>query len=153
MTRAHRVSAFAAALLLAACAGGSSGPIGGRSGGAAQGPARAAYAAQARAKVYSEPSFTANVVGVLTRHEKLDRFQSDGGFAYVRAEGIAGWIPENQLVEKLPARRPPPAATTTPEPSVAPAEETPPPEAPPPPEDSEAESPAPEPERSVFDPY
>ena len=159
MTSAHRLSFLAAALLLAACAGGSV-PFLAGAGGAAQGPARAAYAAEARAKVYSEPSFTANVVGVLTQHEKLQRFQSDGGFAYVQAEGnLVGWVPEAQLVEKLPARKPAaPAATPSPTPtpkSEAPPEEAvaPPEETPPPEEPTETEAEPPEPERSVFDPY
>jgi hypothetical protein len=160
MSSAHRLSARAAALWLAACAGMGSGPLLQRPGGAAQGPARVAYAAQTRAKVYSEPSFTANVVGVLTWHEKLERFQSDGGFAYVKAEGnLAGWVPETQLVEKLPARKPA-AQAPTPSPSATPKSEAPPEEAvappeetPPPEEPTETEAEPPEPERSVFDPY
>jgi hypothetical protein len=155
MTSAHRLAIAAAALWLAACSG-LSGPLGAAGGGGGEGPVRVAYASEARTKVYGEPSFTAPVVGVLTRHEKLDRYQSEGGFAYVKAEGnLVGWVPETQLVEKLPARRPaaqapaptPPPTSETPEEAAAPPEETPPPEEP-----AESEAP-PEPERSVFDPY
>ena len=107
--------------------------------GAAQGPPRTAYAAVDRVEVHGEPEASSPVQGVLTLHERVTRYQSERGFAYVEGEGnLAGWVREQQLVATLP-RAPRPAET---EPSAEPAPEQEPPPAP----DAE-------PEPSVFDPY
>lgn len=123
----------------------------------AEGEPRVSYAAVDRIRVHSEPDAASPVRGVLTLHEKVRRYQSEGGFAYVEAEGgIWGWVSESQLVARIPKR------VSRPE-TAEPAEG----EAVPAPEDAaegeatgeaEEEAPAPEaeptePERSVFDPY
>jgi hypothetical protein len=105
--------------------------------GTAQGPPQAAYAGADRVKVYSEPDASAPVQGVLTLHEKVTRYQSEKGFAYVEAEGnVAGWVREQQLAaSRAPAQKP--AAEPAPEEEPAP----------------EPDAKPTEPEPSVFDPY
>jgi hypothetical protein len=119
----------------------------------AVGPASTAYAGAARVKVYGAPEAGAAVEGVLNLHEKVARFQSERGFAYVEAEGnVKGWVREDQLVAARPRAQKPatpepaqPAATAEPSAEPAPAPE----EEPAPAPDAEPS----EPERSVFDPY
>jgi hypothetical protein len=110
-----------------------------------------------RIRVHSEPDAASAVRGVLTFHEEVRRYQSEGGFAYVEAEGdLWGWVPESQLAERIPKRveRPeavePAGGEESPAPEDAAGGET----------TGEAgeEAPAPDaeptqPERSVFDPY
>lgn len=117
----------------------------------AEGEPRVSYAAADRIRVHSDPDSASAVRGVLTLHEKLRRYQSEDGFAYVEAEGgIWGWVPESQLVERIPRRVEPAPAEAAPEPEGSAETEG---------EGAEeGESPAPEseptqPERSVFDPY
>ena len=120
---------------------------------AAEGEARVSYAAVDRVKVLSKPDVASAVRGVLTLHEKIRRYQSEGGFAYVEAEGnLWGWVPEGQVVERIPTARTPEAVEAAPGESVS-TETAPSPEGP-----SEDVPPAPgaqpkEPERSIFDPY
>lgn len=118
------------------------------------------YAAVDRIRVHSEPDAASAVRGVLTLHEKVRRYQSEGGFAYVEAEGdIWGWVPESQLAERIPKRAERPEAVEPAEVQPADGEEA--PES----EDAAAgettggeQAPSPDaeptqPERSVFDPY
>lgn len=153
--KAAHIATWVAALLLAGCA---QGGLGGLLGAApaAQGQPQVSYAAVARAKVYSAPDATSPVQGLLTLHEKITRYQSEAGFAYVEAAGnLSGWVREGELVAARPR-----AATPTPTPAQPeqPADDAqaaqPPPEVPPG-EEEPQEPPAPEgePERSVFDPY
>jgi hypothetical protein len=154
------VATLVGGLLLVGCAAGGSvqRSVGGwidqiRGRTVADGEARVSYAAVNRVKLLSEPDAASEVRGVLTLHEQIRRYQSEGGFAYVEAEGnLWGWVPESQLVERIPTARPPEAVEPAPAESV-PAETTPTTEAP-----SEDVPPAPdaeprEPEGSVFDPY
>ena len=121
----------------------------------AVGPASAAFAGVDRVKVYAAPESGAAVEGVLNLHEKVARFQSERGFAWVEAEGnVKGWVREDQLVAARPRAQKPatqapeqPAATA--EPSAKPTTEPAPEEEPAPAPDAERSSP----ERSVFDPY
>ena len=162
-SRVQQVAAVATlvvGLLLVGCAAGGSAQrsvggwidqISGRT--AAEGEARVSYAAVNRVKLLSEPDAASAVRGVLTLHEKIRRYQSEGGFAYVEAEGnLWGWVPESQLVERIPTARTPEAVEPATEESV-PTETTPTTEAPsgevPPAPDAEPQKP----EGSVFDPY
>lgn len=107
--------------------------------GTAKGPPQVAYAGVDRVEVHGEPEASSPVQGVLTFHEKVTRYQSERGFAYVETEGnLAGWVREQQLVATLRARKP----ATEPNAEPTPEEEPPEPEAEPS-----------EPEPSVFDPY
>jgi hypothetical protein len=164
VSRIRRLAALATALWLAGCAGGSgTGTADGwvdRMVGspAAQGQPRPAYAAAARTKVYSAPDASASVVGVLTLHEAISRYQHENGFAYVQAEGnLSGWVRENELAEtRPPARKPAERQRAKPQPAPTPettVTETPIEEAPPVEEEPVLDEEAPEPERSVFDPY
>lgn len=160
------------ALLLAGCAAGRSvrSTLGGwvdRVSGKETHEPRVSYAAVDRVKLYRDPDLNSPVLGVLGFHEKLLRDRDEGGFAHVEAAGnLSGWVPESQLIERLPrARRPAPkapapeAAQTPTEPaapidSAEPESETPsevdePSETTTPDPDAEAL----EPERSIFDPY
>jgi hypothetical protein len=131
--------------------------------GEAEGPARVAYVAADRTKVYGAPDVGSPVQGVLALHEKVSRYQSPNGFAFVEAEGnVSGWVVERQLAASptgptpaaapRPAAPTPEAAQTTPRAEPTPAEETTPaPEAQPAPEEEPARDGEPEP--SVFDPY
>ena len=164
--RAAAVATLVGSLVLAGCATTRSvqSRVGGwidrtRASAAAEGEARASYAAVDRLRVHSEPDAASAVTGVLTIHEKVRRYQSEGGFAYVEAEGgLWGWVPESRLVERLPKRasrpeaaEPPPAeGEPVPAPEESAAGET--------AGQAEEEAPTPDaepaqPERSVFDPY
>jgi hypothetical protein len=155
-TRVTSLAALLAAALLAGCAG--------PSGGwreylfgvttAPQGTPQVAYVTADRTKVYREPDETSAVLGLLTLHEKIERYQSQGGFAYVEAQGdVSGWVRERELAAARPRVRPAPQAAEPPAP--APSETAAPPDSAAP----ETEPPAPEepeplePEPSVFDPY
>ena len=131
----------------------------------AEGEPRMSYAAVDRIRVHSEPGAASPVRGVLTLHEKIRRYQTEDGFAYVEAEGdLWGWVPESQLVAQIPGTRNRPETVA---PAHAAEGQPVPGEGTPGPEDAaavdttgqaEEEAPAPdaespEPERSVFDPY
>jgi hypothetical protein len=165
--RRSAVAAIGGALLLSACAGGGSGSgtVGGwldgvRGKTSAEGQSRVSYAAAARIKIYGKPEADSPVIGLLDRYEKIARYQSVSGFAYVEARGnLSGWVRESQLIERLPHKSaegeptPPAEATPAPGDSVETEVKPPPDTAPtePVPPDSGAEPK--EPERSVFDPY
>jgi hypothetical protein len=128
----------------------------------AEGEPRVAYAAVDRLRIHREPAVGSEVTGVLVLHEKISRYQSESGFAYVSAEGGRwGWVAESQLVERIPKRvSRPEAVEPMPEEQPAGSGAAPGPEVPAaePGEQPEQAVPAPdektpEPEPSVFDPY
>jgi hypothetical protein len=152
----RQIAASLAALLLAACAGSDMDRLLGKTP-APEGAARTAYAAVDRAKVFSHPDASASVLGVLKLRERLARYQSENGFAWVEAEGnLSGWVRESELAEAPPRARkaapPEPARAPAPAPPEEPAAE---PAEPAGTEPEEEETPGEplEPERSVFDPY
>lgn len=152
------LAALLTAALLAGCAGASGGWREYLFGVATapQGAPQVAYVTTDRTRVYREPDETSRVQGVLTLHEQIERYQSQGGFAYVEAQGdVSGWVREQQLAATRPRVRPAPEAAETAIPPPAPGETAAPPETPTP-ADEPAPAPEPEPvepERSVFDPY
>ena len=72
---------------------------------APEGPARTAYAAVDRAKVFSRPDASASVLGVLQRNEKLARHQSENGFARARIRTLARLAHALELQGGTVARR------------------------------------------------
>ena len=139
MTRARGIAGLVAALLLAGCAG-----LDHTLGKVPQpeGAARTAYARVERAKVFSHPDGGAEVLGLLSRNEKIARYQSESGFAYVEAKGnLAGWVHEDELAD-APPRAPKPAEAQAPAPSTVTPSEASKPAEPEQPEDSvESEEP------------
>jgi hypothetical protein len=137
--------------------------------------ARERYAAKRHVPVFREPGASSEIVHRLLLHEKVQAYQVENGFAYVRVDqtGQSGWVLELDLIDEIPARSPAraaappqPKAAAQPDPGAGPApdaaaEVAPAPEAPEqgagtgtePEPDPEAESPPAPPEKSVFDPY
>jgi hypothetical protein len=105
----------------------------------AVGESQARYSAAAGVALHRKPDASSEVVGKLALHESVLRYQRKAGFAYVTAKrsGLAGWVRERQLIERLPASTKRDTSETTP------------PEIPQP----ETESPETPPEKSIFDPY
>ena len=168
--RVSAIALLAIALLLYGCAQGDLDRLLGK-GPVAEGAPRPAYAAVDRAKVHSHPETGSAVLGLLALHEKITRYQSEGGFAYVEAaHNLTGWVRESELATARARARKPAEPAPTPAPATPPAEPAtsagqpseaqpaPPPEEPgaeePDPDENEAPpGPDAEPERSVFDPY
>ncbi len=67
--------------------------------------ARVYYAGVEGLKVYSEPSASSKVVGVLSQYEKVTRTNLERGYAYVESakSGVKGWVNNAQLIWRLPA--------------------------------------------------
>jgi hypothetical protein len=63
------------------------------------------YSAAAGVALYRKADATSDVVGKLDLHESVLRHQRRAGFAYVTSQrsGLAGWVREQQLIERLPA--------------------------------------------------
>jgi hypothetical protein len=129
--------------------------------GSEEPPPRAYYVAAARAKLYSEPEASSEVVGQLERSQGVLAYRVENGFTWVRAEpsGRSGWVRTTDLADQPPGARKPARAAAPPADSPAgaqaPAEPATPSEAEPepaPPPEAEPEPPAP-PDKSVFDPY
>jgi hypothetical protein len=131
-----------------------------RASAAAEGEPRVSFAAEDHVRVHTEPDATSAVKGELTLHEKIRRYQSDGGFAFVETRGeLWGWVRESQLALRIPqsspqAAEPAPAEVQPADGKATPGQG----DAAADGENAEAEAPSPDakqPERepSVFDPY
>ncbi len=89
---------------------------------------RVYYAGIEGLKVYSEPSASAKVVGVLSLHEKVTRTKLESGYAYVESAKAKGWVKNAQLIWRLPTAptsAAPAPAEPQPEEPEAPAAEAP----------------------------
>lgn len=96
-------------------------------------------------KVYSQPSFSSNVVGTLSLHEKVLRSKLERGFAYVTSAQNAtkGWVNNARLIWRLPSAPTNGSAAPEEEPATAPQAEEPPAPAEEPPAEEPGEPQAP----------
>lgn len=75
------------------------------------------YAGAAELSVRAEPSASSPVVGRLSLHEKVTRYNVERGYAHVKSEtrDLTGWVDNAKLIWRLPARaQPAPDVTAEP---------------------------------------
>src|SRR5262249_32933213 len=54
--------------------------------------------------VYSEPRSSSSLLTQLPLHQKVYRYKTDRGYAYIKVEGngVAGWVDNARLIWRLP---------------------------------------------------
>lgn len=74
------------------------------------------YTARDAVRLYAEPRFSAARIATLPRHQKVQRFRQQSGFAYVKVEGSGqmGWLENALLIWRLPDKAASPGKATSP---------------------------------------